>query len=162
MIRIISRMTASEGFIVVPFKICLTVLSGRSPFARSEIWRQERPERFFNSFSLFTISTLSIINDHPCAVFDRRGRIWRECVCDRRCGILFDFFGIKRTRNGIVCVLRRGLCGDIMISPRKGDKTMKKTKTFKVTIEGLTLQDIIEILALRGETLPEDVTILLR
>lgn len=44
---------------------------------------------------------------------------------------------------------------------------MKKSRksdelTFKVTIEGLTLQDIIEILALRGETLPEKVTILLR
>lgn len=39
---------------------------------------------------------------------------------------------------------------------------MKKTKTFKVTIEGLTLQDIIEILALRGEELPEGVSILLR
>lgn len=34
---------------------------------------------------------------------------------------------------------------------------MKKTKTFKVTIEGLTLQDIIEILALRGEKLPENI-----
>lgn len=34
---------------------------------------------------------------------------------------------------------------------------MKKTKTFKATIEGLTLQDIIEILALRGEELQEDI-----
>lgn len=39
---------------------------------------------------------------------------------------------------------------------------MKKTKTFKVTIEGLTLQDIIEILALRGEELPEEVAISLK
>lgn len=39
---------------------------------------------------------------------------------------------------------------------------MKKTKTFKVTIEGLTLQDIIEILALRGEELPASISVLLR
>lgn len=39
---------------------------------------------------------------------------------------------------------------------------MKKTKTFKVTIEGLTLQDIIEILALRGEELPEEIVIALK
>lgn len=38
---------------------------------------------------------------------------------------------------------------------------MKKVKTYKVTIEGLTLQDIIEILELRGEELPEGVSILL-
>lgn len=53
----------------------------------------------------------------------------------------------------------------------KGNTNMKKSRksdeltdmlTFDVTIEGLTLQDIIEILALRGETLPERVTILLK
>lgn len=40
-----------------------------------------------------------------------------------------------------------------MNKSRKSDEL-----TFDVTIEGLTLQDIIEILALRGETLPEEVT----
>lgn len=44
---------------------------------------------------------------------------------------------------------------------------MKKSRksdelTFDVTIEGLTLQDIIEILALRGETLPEEIVIALK
>lgn len=36
---------------------------------------------------------------------------------------------------------------------------MKKAKTviYKATLEGLTIQDIIEILALRGEELPEEV-----
>ena len=39
---------------------------------------------------------------------------------------------------------------------------MKKSKVYKVEIEGLTLQDIIEILALRGEELPEVLNVLLR
>lgn len=33
---------------------------------------------------------------------------------------------------------------------------MKKTKTYKATIEGLTIHDVIEILAMRGEELPEE------
>lgn len=32
-----------------------------------------------------------------------------------------------------------------------------KTVTYRATLEGLTIQDIIEILALRGEELPEEV-----
>ena len=34
---------------------------------------------------------------------------------------------------------------------------MKKTKTYKAAIEGLTLHDVIEILALRGESLAEEI-----
>lgn len=53
---------------------------------------------------------------------------------------------------------RGGAPGKIM----KGHKKMKKNSksdelTFNVTIEGLTIHDIIEILALRGEELPEEV-----
>ena len=32
-----------------------------------------------------------------------------------------------------------------------------KTVTYRATLEGLTIQDIIEILALRGEELPEEI-----
>lgn len=32
---------------------------------------------------------------------------------------------------------------------------MKKTKTCRAIIEGLTVRDVIEILAMRGEDLPE-------
>lgn len=39
---------------------------------------------------------------------------------------------------------------------------MKKSKVYKVEIEGLTVQDIIEILALRGEELPASIFVLLR
>ena len=54
--------------------------------------------------------------------------------------------------------------GAIPEKQRKENVNMKKSRksdelTFDVTIEGLTLQDIIEILALRGETLPEGVII---
>ena len=34
---------------------------------------------------------------------------------------------------------------------------MKKTKTYKATIEGLTIHDVIEILTMRGESLAEEI-----
>jgi hypothetical protein len=43
--------------------------------------------------------------------------------------------------------------------PKERSLHMKKAKTvtYRATLEGLTIQDIIEILALRGEELPEEV-----
>lgn len=58
-----------------------------------------------------------------------------------------------------ICVLKL-MWGDAKMKlPKERSLHMKKAKTvtYRATLEGLTIQDIIEILALRGEELPEEV-----